>query len=76
MDELTPNEGRLLARLLEKMEHVEQDVRDIKGALERRYVTREEFDPIKNIVYGGVAVVLIAVVGALMIVIGIARRVP
>ncbi len=30
------------------------------------YVTKNEFKPVKNIVYGGVGVVLLAVVGAVV----------
>jgi len=48
------------------IEYIQKDVKEIKEKLESRYVTKEEFDPIKRIVYGMVGVILLAVVGALV----------
>lgn len=45
---------------------IKEDLRDIKNKLEADYVTRQEFDPVKKIVYGLVSVILLAVVGALV----------
>ena len=45
---------------------IAQDVTYIKAAIDEfkeQYVSKQEFDPIKRIVYGGVGLILIAVVG-------------
>lgn len=46
--------------------YIKRDVTEIKDKIERSYVTREEFEPIKKIVYGLVALILITVVGAVL----------
>ncbi len=48
-----------LAYIKEKLNTVDQKVT-------AHYVSKEEFDPIKKIVYGMVSLILIAVVGALL----------
>lgn len=52
---------------------LQQDVAYIKTAVEKidtkvssHYVSRDEFEPIKKIVYGLVGLILVAVVGALV----------
>jgi len=49
-----------------KIEYIARDINDIKSKLEKNYVTRDEFAPIKQIVYGMVSVILLAVVGAIV----------
>jgi hypothetical protein len=49
-----------------KIDYIQRDVADIKAKLEADYVTQDEFEPIKKIVYGMVGVVLLAVIGALI----------
>ena len=49
-----------------KISSIQDDVKEIKEKLERDYVTRQEFEPIKKVVYGMVAIVLTSVVGALV----------
>jgi hypothetical protein len=39
---------------------------EIKVKLESEYVTQDEFEPVKKIVYGMVGVILLAVIGALI----------
>ena len=46
--------------------YIRDDLVEIKSTLKGSYVTKEEFEPIKKIVYGLVGLILIAVVGALM----------
>jgi hypothetical protein len=49
--------------------HIKTDIAEIKTLIEKmdsRYITRREFDPVKSIVYGLVAIILIAVVGSLV----------
>jgi hypothetical protein len=48
------------------IEYIKVDVAEIKTKLEGHYVTKDEFEPVKKIVYGLVSVVLLAVVGALV----------
>lgn len=49
-----------------KLDYIQQDVAEIKAKLDKDYVTTDEFDPIKKVVYGMVSVILMAVVGALV----------
>jgi len=49
-----------------KIDYIQRDVAEIKEKLEKDYVTRDEFDPVKKIVYGMVGLVLVAVVSALI----------
>ena len=49
-----------------KIEYIARDISDIRVKLEDNYVTRDEFAPIKQIVYGMVSVILLAVVGAIV----------
>lgn len=55
-----------VAVMRSKLETVQQDVRDIKKTLGSDYVTLTEFEPIKKLVYGLVAVILTAVVTAIV----------
>jgi len=45
---------------------IKDDVKEIKEKLEQDYVTVSEFDPIKKVVYGLIALILTSVVGALV----------
>ena len=49
-----------------KISDIQEDVKDIKGKLEAHYVTNEQFEPVKKIVYGMVSVILLAVIGAVV----------
>lgn len=49
-----------------KLEYIQEDIKDIKHQLEGNYVTIDQFEPVKKIVYGMVSVILLAVVGALI----------
>ena len=55
-----------LAVMANKIDHIESNVRDIKEALQEKYVTQDQFEPIKRIVYGMVAIVLTGVIGAII----------
>jgi hypothetical protein len=49
--------------------HIKTDMADIKLSIDRMcgtYLTRIEFDPVKKVVYGLVALILVAVVGSLL----------
>jgi len=43
-----------------------EDVKEIKAKLERDYITRQEFDPIKRIVYGVVFLIIAGVIKLLL----------
>lgn len=60
------NEKTSLALIAQDIKYIQRDVMDIKSKIENDYVTREEFDPIKKIIYGLVTLILTAVVGALV----------
>lgn len=49
-----------------KIEYIARDVADIKLKLEDQYVTMDQFEPVKKIVYGMVSVILLAVIGAVV----------
>ena len=48
------------------LSYIREDVTEIKSQLRGSYVSKDEFEPIKKIVYGLVGLILVAVVGALM----------
>jgi len=55
-----------LAVILNKTGYIEKEVKDIREKLEDDYVTQDQFEPVKNIVYGMISVVLLAVIGAVV----------
>lgn len=55
-----------LAVISNDISYIKDDIRDIKSKLNAKYITRTEFEPIKKIVYGVVAIILTAVVGAIV----------
>lgn len=58
-------EGQLLGEILQKLVNVEKQISKIEDQLESHYVTRKEFDPVKNIVYATAALILIGFFGVL-----------
>ena len=46
--------------------YIKEEVRDIKILVQQDYVTKAEFDPVKKLVYGLVALILTAVMVALI----------
>ncbi len=64
-EKLTDMEIRI-TRIDERTQHMTADVIDIKQAMERHYVTRDEFRPVRQIVYGAVGVCLVSLLGALV----------
>lgn len=53
-------------RMLADLDHIKADITDIKRTLENKYVTQDQFDPIKRIVYGLVSIVLTAITVAVV----------
>lgn len=46
--------------------YIKDDVAEIKLKIESDYITRQEFEPIKRIVYGIITLLLTGMVGALL----------
>ncbi len=46
--------------------YMRQDVLDIKMSLQNSYVTKDQFDPVKKLVYGMTGLILTAVIVAIM----------
>jgi len=57
---------KTLATLVARQDLIRQDLADIKKALKEGYVTKEEFWPIRTLVYGFTGIILLAVIGALV----------
>ena len=53
-------------RIQADLDYIKRDIGEIKERLNRQYVTQDQFDPIKRIVYGLVSIVLTAVVVAIV----------
>ena len=49
-----------------EMKHISKDVSEIKSTLRGSYVSKDEFEPIKRIVYGLVGLILVTVCGAVL----------
>ena len=62
-------EDREYGRILADLDHIKTDVAEIKRVLESKYVTQDQFTPVRNIVYGLVGLILTAVVVALVAVV-------
>ena len=56
------SDASLLARLDERTANMAEDLADLKA----NYVTKTEFAPVRAIVFGGVVLVLVAFMGALI----------
>jgi hypothetical protein len=48
------------------MQYIKADLKEIKDRLANKYVTCDVFDPIRNLVYGLVGLILVAVVGGVL----------
>jgi len=55
-----------IAVIGQKVTTIESTVQNIQEKLEGHYVTKEEFDPIKKVVYGMVTLILTSVLAALL----------
>lgn len=56
-----------LAVLQTDMNYIKEKLNDIDTKVSSGYVTKEEFEPIKKIVYGMVSIILTAVIGAIVV---------
>lgn len=55
-------DGQLTSDIL----YIKEKVDNIETKLQSNYITKEEFAPVKQLVYGMVSLILVAVVGALV----------
>ncbi len=55
-----------IAVIANNIEYIKKDVADIKETISNEYVRSSEFDPVKKIVYGLVAIILIAFATAIV----------
>jgi hypothetical protein len=49
-----------------KLDYIQRDIQEIKMKLENDYVTRSEFSPVKNLVFGLAGIILSSVFIALV----------
>jgi hypothetical protein len=55
-----------LAVIARDIQYMKGDIHDIKNNVQQGYVSKDEFEPVRRIVYGLVGLILVAVVGALI----------
>lgn len=55
-----------VAVILSKVSRIESDIDKINNKLESSYVTQDEFEPVKKLVFGMVSIILVAVIGAIV----------
>lgn len=55
-----------IAVIEERTRNIDSKVTSIVTKIENDYVVKQEFEPVKKLVYGMVSLILIAVVGALI----------
>jgi chaperonin cofactor prefoldin len=55
-----------LAVIQNDMQYLKEKLDRVDTKLSSSYITKEEFEPIKRIVYGMVGLILVAVVGAMV----------
>lgn len=58
-----------IALMAQDIGYIKENVKELRNELEGKYVTQDQFEPIKRIVYGLVGAVLLAVISALMVVV-------
>jgi len=59
-------EDTQIAVIANDISYIKKSIDDMNSRLDHHYVTKDEFDPIKKLVYGMVAVVLSSIVATLM----------
>jgi hypothetical protein len=66
MTENNDNDKIQLAVISNDLTYIKEKMNAIDTKVSNNYVSKEEFEPIKKIVYGVVSLILVAVVGALV----------
>jgi len=62
----SPKEDTQIAVMANDISYIKKSIDDMNSRLDHHYVTKDEFDPIKKLVYGMVAIVLSSVAAAVM----------
>lgn len=60
-----PSRADLLV-LMNDVAYIKEDVKEIKTSVQSNYVTKDQFDPVRRLVYGLVTVILSSVVVAVL----------
>ncbi len=55
-----------LAVIATKIDNLKDDIAELKEKINTQLVTKDEFDPIKKVVYGLVSLILVGVIGAIL----------
>lgn len=55
-----------LAVMGQDIRYIKKSVDDLNDKVDHNYVTKDEFRPVKSLVYGLVGLILVSVVGALL----------
>jgi len=77
IDERTQNMVRDLDNVRAGVNDVKKDIKDLRDEIARTYVTKDEFRPVRMVVYALVGTVLLTVVGAVIaLVIVVPRHLP
>lgn len=69
LERFNRSEDRTITKLVVDVAYIKDSVKEIKESLEDDYVTQDQFDPIKKVVYWGIGVcgtVLLAVILAIV----------
>ena len=51
---------------LEQLVRVREDLKELNNKIDNNYITRIEFEPVRNIVYGLVSLLLTGIIGSLL----------
>lgn len=62
----TQSDETKLAVIQTDLTYIKEKLNAVDNKVSSNYVSKEEFDPIKKIVYGMVSIILVAVVGAVV----------
>lgn len=79
--------ARIMGEIHANVRHMEQDIREIKQGIEKLhdrisntseqnrglFVSKDEFRPVKNTVYGMIGAILLSVLGMIMYFVGLGR---
>lgn len=65
-NESTPRDDVKLAVIQNDLTYIKEKLNAVDTKVSQNYVSKDEFEPIRKIVYGLVSLILIAVVGALV----------
>lgn len=63
-----------IATLAAAIEYIKESIDKIEKKIDNKYVTKDEFAPVKLVVYGLVGVILVAVMGAIIALVVITRH--